>query len=88
MDQLNPDALAEQYDEQGAPAEDVREGVQRDVTPEMITAYVVELGELPQESAGPFGEYLHEVWSDYVEDQDVTQREVVAGALAYWRGKG
>lgn len=86
MTKLNPDALAEQFDERGALAEDVREGVQRDVTPEMITAYVLELGELPKESAVPFGQYLAEVWFDYVEDQDVKQREVVADALDYWRG--
>lgn len=41
MSKLNPDALAEWGDEEGAPAEDVRPGVQRDVTPGMIADYVV-----------------------------------------------
>ncbi|MFJ4627149.1 hypothetical protein [Streptomyces sp. NPDC088847] len=87
MSKLDPDALAEWGDEEGAPAEDVRTGVQRDVTPEMITAYVVEAGELPQESAEPFGEYLHQQWNDYVESENITHRDLIHGALAYWRGQ-
>ncbi|SOE25700.1 hypothetical protein [Streptomyces sp. OK228] len=87
MDKLNPDALAEWSDEEGAPAGEVRPGVQPNVTPEMIADYVVDAGELPRESAEPFGEYLHRTWNDYVEGADITHRDLVAGALAYWRGQ-
>jgi hypothetical protein len=87
MDKFNPDALAEWGDEDGAPAEEVRPGVQRGVTPRMITAYVVEAGELPEESARPFGEYLHEHWNDYVESETVSHRDLIGGALAFWRGQ-
>lgn len=87
MDKLNPDALAEWGDEDGAPDQDVRPNVQRDVTPEMIAAYVIEEGELPRESADPFGEYLHQAWNDYVENEELTQRALISGALEYWRGQ-
>lgn len=87
MDKLNPDALAEWGDEDGAPADEVRPNVQRDVTPEMITAYVIEEGELPEESARPFGEYMHAQWNDYVESETVTQRDLISGGLAFWRGE-
>jgi hypothetical protein len=86
MDKLNPDALAEWGEEEGAPADQVRANVQRDVTPQMITDYVVAEDELPQESAEPFGSYLHEHWNDYVEYEEITQRALIAGALEYWRG--
>ena len=46
----------------------------------------VAVGELPHESAAPFGEYLHQMWNDYVENETLTQRDLVAGALEYWRG--
>lgn len=86
MDKLNPDALAEWGDEDGAPADEVRPNVQRDVTPQMITAYVLAEGELPSESAEPFGKYLHQEWNDYVESEELTQRALIEGALSYWRG--
>lgn len=86
MDKLNPDALAEWGDEEGAPADEVRPNVQRDVTPQVIAAYIIEEGELPRVSAEPFGEYLHQTWNDYVENETLTQRELIAGALEFWRG--
>lgn len=86
MDKLNPDALAEWGEEEGAPDVDVRPGVQRDVTPEMIADYVTDEGELPRVSAEPFGRYLHRAWNDYVESETLTQRDLIAGALAFWRG--
>lgn len=86
MDKLIPDALAEWGDEESAPAEDVRPGVQRDVTPEMIAEYVITEGLLPRESAEPFGQYLHQAWNDYVEGENLTQRDLISGALEYWRG--
>lgn len=86
MDKLNPEALAEWGEEEGAPAEDVRPGVQRDVTPEMIADYMVETNKLPRESAEPFAEYLHQTWNDYVEGEPLTQRDLIAGALEFWRG--
>jgi len=87
MNKLNPDALAEWSDEEGRPASDIRPGVQPNVTPHMITAYVLELGALPRESAEPFSEYLHRMWNDYVESEDIKQKDLVAGALEYWRGR-
>ncbi|WP_399142202.1 hypothetical protein Q3A86_33215 [Streptomyces sp. NBUA17] len=87
MDKLNPDALAEWDDEMGAPDNEVRTGVQRDTTPEMIADYVIAEGELPEQSARPFGEYLHISWNDYVEYEEITQRDLIAGALEFWRGK-
>ena len=86
MDELNPEALAEWGEEEGAPDTDVRPNVQRDVTADMIADYVVDEGELPRESAGPFGRYLHQTWNDYVESETLTQRDLIAGALAFWRG--
>ena len=86
MDKLNPDALAEWGDEEGAADAEVRPNVQRDVTPQMITNYVIEQAELPRESAEPFGAYLHEHWNDYVDYEELTQRALIAGALEFWRG--
>jgi hypothetical protein len=86
MNKLNPDALAEWGDEEGAPDDQVRPGVQRDVDARMIAEYVIKQNELPRPSAEPFGEYLHQHWNDYVENEPLTQRELIAGALAFWRG--
>ncbi|WP_333743822.1 hypothetical protein [Streptomyces ardesiacus] len=86
MAKLDPNALAEWGDEEGAPANEVRPGVQRDVTSEMITDYVVEAGHLPRESAEPFGEYLHTAWNDYVECETLRQKDLIEGALEFWRG--
>lgn len=86
MDKLNPEALAEWGEEEGAPDAEVRPGVQRDVTAHMIADYVVDGGGLPRESAEPFGRYLHQAWNDYVESETLTQRDLIAGALAFWRG--
>ncbi len=80
MDKLNPDALAEcGYDL------DDRPQVQA-VTEMMICEYVIEAGELPRYSAAPFAAWLAEVWNDFNEDGDLTNRQVIAGALADWRG--
>lgn len=86
MDKLNPDALAETYDEAGAPAGQVRPGVQP-IDADMIRAHVIEAEELPAESARPFAEYLNEAWYDYVEEPGLTNGGVISGALAYWRGQ-
>lgn len=53
----------------------------------MIREYVIAAGELPEVSARPFAEWLHEQWFDFTEDSGLTNREVIEGALAYWRGQ-
>lgn len=83
MRKLDPDALAEwegEYEEEGRP------GVQHSVTSRMITEYVTGTGALPPESAQPFGQYLYEVWHDYVDGETTTQGRLIQDALAYWRG--
>lgn len=80
MDKLNPDALAEcGYDL------DDRPQVQP-VTEMMICEYVTEAEELPPYSAKPFAAWLTEVWNAFNEDGDMTNGQVVEGALADWRG--
>lgn len=86
MDKLNPEALAETSDEAGAPPEDVRPGVQP-VDQGMIREHVIQAGELPAVSARPFAEWLHQQWFDFAEEPGLTNREVIEGALAYWRGQ-
>ena len=81
MDDLNPAALAECGDVDL----DARNGVQ-EVNAEMICEYVISSGELPRESAEPFAAYVHEAWNEYNEDGELTNGQVIAGALAYWRG--
>lgn len=82
MDKLNPTALAESGDGEL----DGREAVQP-VTPAMVREYVVTAGELPIESARPFAAWLDEGWNDWNEDGDLTNGQVISGALAYWRGQ-
>jgi hypothetical protein len=80
MDELNPDALAEcGYDLDNRPE------VQR-VTTAMINQYVIDAGELPSHSAQPFAAWLADAWTDFNEDGDKTNGQVIAGALADWRG--
>jgi hypothetical protein len=88
MAKLNPAALAEWDDEQGARPEDIRPGVQA-VDADMIAAYVVDTEELPQESARPFGQYLDSAWNDYIDPDNpaLTNGDVISGALAFWRGQ-
>ncbi|MFF8901691.1 hypothetical protein ACF082_29890 [Streptomyces lydicus] len=86
MEKLNPKALAEASDEAGAAPEDVRPGVQP-VDKGMIREYVIEAGELPEESARAFAAWLNSVWFDFVEEPGLSNGEVIAGALAYWRGR-
>lgn len=88
MTKLDPSALAEWDEEQGACPQDVRPGVQP-VDADMIADFVVEAGELPRESAQPFGDWLDGVWNDYTDPGDPTQTngDVIAGALSYWRGQ-
>lgn len=87
MADLDPDALAAWDEEEHGYAGGGRLGVQLGVTPEMIAAYVSRKGFLPDESAVPFGNYLHEAWNDYVEGEDLTQGKLIEGALDFWRGK-
>jgi hypothetical protein len=82
MDKLNPDALAECGDVEL----DDRESVQP-VTEMMISDYIIASGALPRESAKPFASYVHERWNDYSEDGELTNGDVIAGALAFWRGE-
>jgi hypothetical protein len=81
MEALNPDALATCGDNDL----DTRRGVQ-DVTDLMITDYVVITGELPGESAGPFGAWLRQNWNDWNEDGELTNGAIITGALSFWRG--
>jgi len=77
MSKLNPDALAEL---------DGREAVQP-VEAYMIKWYVIDVGELPEVSAGPFAAWIYENWNDWNEDGELTNGQVLAGALAHWRGQ-
>lgn len=88
MTKLDPAALAEWDEEVGADPQDVRDGVQP-VDADMIAAFVVEAGELPWDSARPFGDWLDSVWNDYTEPDNpaLTNGAVIEGALAYWRGQ-
>ena len=65
---------------------DDREAVQP-VTPAMIREHVVGSEELPSVSARPFAAWIHENWNDWNEDGDLTNGQVIAGALAFWRGQ-
>jgi hypothetical protein len=79
---LNPDALAENGDGEL----DSREGVQ-EVDEDMLYEFVtVTCKTLPPESARPFASWLYEVWTSFNEDGDKTNRQVIDGALAHWRG--
>lgn len=78
---LNPKALAGCGDTDL----DSREGVQ-EVDAGMIREYVVSTNELPMESAEPFSEYIEQNWCDYNEEGELTNEQVISGALSYWRG--
>lgn len=66
-----------------APATDVEEDAE-----DAIYTYVFrDLRALPSESARPFAAWLDEEWNTFNEDEDKTVGQVVAGALAYWRGR-
>ena len=86
MPALDPNALAETGDEEGAAPEDVRPGVQP-VNGDMIREYVIAAGELPEVSARPFAEWLHDAWFDFSEEPGPTNGDIIAGALDYWRGQ-
>lgn len=79
---LDPKALAENGDVDM----DDREAVQS-VTKDMVRDYVVAQDELPPESAGPFAVWLNENWNNWNEDGDLTNGDVIEGALAFWRGE-
>lgn len=81
MNKLNPDALAECGDTEL----DGRTAVQP-ITEMMLFGYVMDTEELPEYSARPFAAWLYEMWNDFNEDGDRTNGEVIAGALADWRG--
>jgi hypothetical protein len=81
-EKLNLDALAAC----GDPELDARPEVQ-DVTSEMIRDWVLETKELTiPESATAFAEWLDEFWTARNEDADLTNGEVILGALYDWRG--
>lgn len=82
MDKLDPKALAECGDAEL----DDRVTVQP-VTPAMIREHVVSAEELPIESARPFAAWLDENWNGYNEEGNLTNGDVIAGALAFWRGQ-
>jgi hypothetical protein len=82
MDKLDPDALAESGDDEL----DARESVQP-VTPAMIREHLRLTEELPSVSARSFAAWIHENWNDWNEDGDLTNGQVIAGALAHWRGQ-
>ncbi|MBD3004595.1 hypothetical protein [Streptomyces sp. 5-10] len=82
MEKLNPEALAESAAAEDSP----RDGVQ-EVDAAMILAYVLDRNELPPESARPFADWIHEVWTEFVNpEESVTNREVIEGALEHWCG--
>lgn len=76
---LDPKALAQ------TGLGDTREGVQP-VTRVMIREYVVERNELPDYSAWPFADRLNSVWFEYAEDPELTNGDVIEGALVDWCG--
>jgi hypothetical protein len=80
-DKLNADALAESGDVEL----DERPGVQA-VNAEMIYQYVIDKNELPEESARPFSEWLHGIFTDFNEEGEATNGQVVDGALTAWCG--
>lgn len=82
MGKLKPDALAESGDDEL----DARDGVQA-VDAFDVKWHVIETGELPAESADPFATWLDQAWNDWNEDGTRTIGEVIAGALAFWRGQ-
>lgn len=59
------------------------------VTEAMIRSYVVEKEELPPVSAEPFAAYLYQVWFDFEDPDrtDLTNGDVIEGALSFWRGQ-
>lgn len=81
MDKLNPNALAESGD---ADLDD-RPGVQP-VDAQMILDHIIAAEELPPYSARPFADWLHDAWFNFSEDGNLTNGDVIAGALADWRG--
>ncbi|MFH9248209.1 hypothetical protein ACH4LK_22610 [Streptomyces lydicus] len=85
MPTLDPNALAEINEDEGAAPEDARPGVQP-VTEVMIRVYVITAGELPEVSARPFAKWLHGAWFDFSEEPGPTNGDIIAGALAHWRG--
>lgn len=91
MTALDPKALAMVYEEEGLPTgdPDVRPGVQMDVTDDMIYQYIIDTRELPEESAKPFSEWAESMWFEYNEDPAVNQtnKQVIDGMLAHWRGQ-
>lgn len=53
-----------------------------------IFAYVRAANELPVESARPFAEWLYETWPEYENgEEQLTNAQVIQGALTYWRGQ-
>jgi hypothetical protein len=53
----------------------------------MVAVYVTENKFLPQVSAEPFASYLSQVWHDFVDGEEITQRDLIDGALRFWRGE-
>lgn len=84
-EKINPEALAEWGEEDGAAPEEVRSGVQP-VDEEMIRQYVEDNNLLPTYSAVPFAAWLDEYWYQHSEPSSITNGEVISGALVDWCG--
>lgn len=54
---------------------------------ELILEVVRDNQALPEESARPFAKWLEKVWNSWTEEGQLSPSEVVAKALAYWRGQ-
>lgn len=79
---LHPNALAECGDSEL----DERPGVQP-VTAHDIRDYVIDTDELPRFTAAVFANWLDENWNDFNEDGDLTNGQVIRGALSEWSGQ-
>ncbi len=79
-ERLDLNALAESGDSEL----DARDGVQ-EVTWSMILKYA--LDELPPPSAEAFADWLNREWYGFNEGGDLTNGEVLSGALRQWRGE-
>ncbi|WP_372352640.1 hypothetical protein [Streptomyces sp. KL116D] len=57
------------------------------VSEDMVREHVIDAGELPRYSAAPFAAWLHGAWTEYTADGAHTNGDVIARALADWRGQ-
>lgn len=58
------------------------------VNESMFFDYVMNTGELPEESAKAFATYADENWYEYNDNSSTqTNADIISGMLAYWRGQ-